>query len=157
MLLMTTAIRLLAGLLLLAGGLAGARFVHPDLAAAVGWQAVPAPKQDPGIEKGQIIVKRVNAKERVVVALVEGNLGLFEAAAWFRELNMWPPEHADMYWHMLPGHCDEEKLCRQVIQWARIRLEDMVTASQAQARLQALEAELAEHIARHGKVVLPSS
>jgi hypothetical protein len=157
MLLMTTAIRLLAGLLLFAGGLAGASFAHPVLSAALGWQAVPTPKRDPEIEKGQIIVKRVQAKERVIVALVEGNLGLFEAAAWFRELNQWPPEHADGYWRNLPGASDEEKFCRQVIHWARMRLEETVTASQAQAKLQALEAELAEHIVCHGKVVLPSS
>jgi hypothetical protein len=158
MLLMTTAVRLLAGLLLLAGGLAGASLAHPDLSAALGWQAIPAAsKQDPDIEKGQIIVKRIMAKERVIVALVEGNLGLFEAAAWFRELNQWPPELADVHWQSLPGRSDGEKLCRQVLHWTRIRLEETVTASQAHARLEALEAELADHIACRGKVVLPPS
>jgi hypothetical protein len=58
-----------------------------------------------------------------------------------------------VYWRLLPGRSDEEKLCRQVIHWARLQLEDTMTTSQAHARLQALEAELSVHIARHGKTV----
>jgi hypothetical protein len=156
MLLMTMAIRLLTGLILLAGGLAGASSLHPDLQAILGWQAIPAAEKNPVIEKGQITVARLNAKEKVIVALVVGDLNLFEAAAWFHELNLTPKESPEHRWRQLPGRCDGEKLCRQVIGWMRVRLEDTMPVSQAQAKVQEMEAALEAHIARHGKVMLPS-
>ncbi len=153
---MTTAIRLLTALILLAGGLASAGSMHPELAAALGWQTVPREQRDSFVEKGKITVQRVHAKEQVIQALISGELGLFEAAAWFRELSLSPPEHPDEHWRNLPGGCEGEKLSRQVLCWVRIGLEDTMPASQLQAKMQELEAELKAHIARHGKVILPA-
>jgi hypothetical protein len=153
---MTTAIRLLTALILLTGGLASAGSMHPALATVLGWQAVPQEQRDSFVVKGQITVQRVHAKEQVIQALMAGELGLFEAAAWFRELNLTPPEHPDERWQNLPGRSEEEKLCRQVMCWVRVGMEDTMTASQLQSKMQELEAELKAHIARHGKVILPA-
>lgn len=153
---MTTAIRLLTALILLAGGLAGAGSMHPGLTQAVGWEAVPQQQHDSFVEKGKITVQRMHAKEQVIQALVAGELGLFDAAAWFRELNHSPAEHPDVYWRNLPGQSDGEKLCRQVISWVRVAAEDTMPASQLEARLQELQAELNAHIVRHGQVILPA-
>jgi hypothetical protein len=153
---MTTAIRLLTGLILFSAGLVGASSLHPDLTAALGWQAVPQVQHDPVIESGKIAVQRAHVKEQVIRALLEGDLGLFEAAAWFRELNQSPSDHPDEHWRSLPGRCDGEKLCRQVIGWARGQMEEQMTVSQMAARVQEMEEELEAHIACHGKVILPT-
>jgi hypothetical protein len=153
---MTTAIRLLTALILLTGALVGSGSLHPDLATALGWQAAPQEQHDSFVAKGTITVQRVHAKEQVIQALMAGELGLFEAAAWFRELNQSPPEHPDEHWRRLAGRCEGEKLCRQVMCWVRVGLEDTMPASQLQAKIQELEAELNAHIARHGKVILPA-
>jgi hypothetical protein len=151
----TKGIRVFAVLILLAGGLASVGTRHPNVAARLGWQATPASRQEPPNEEVLIVTQRFKAKRRVIEALLEGNLGLFEAAAWFHDLNSSPPAHPAEGWQRLPGRCDGEKLCRQVIGWARVHLQDVMPASQVMARLQEMEDELNAHIARHGKVVLP--
>jgi hypothetical protein len=152
---MTTAIRVLAGLILVAGGLAGAGSLRPDLAVP-GRQGGADAEPNPVIERGQIILRRTTAKQEIIHALAVRELGLFEAAAWFRELNSSPPECRDEGWRRLEGRCEGEKLCRQVIRWARAHMQGTMPTSQVMARVQELEDELEAHIARHGKVLLPS-
>jgi hypothetical protein len=153
---MTLAIRLLASLILLAGGLAGAGSVHPDLEAVVGWQTVQSGQNNSMIENGKIVVARIGEKEKVTLALLAGDLDLFEAAAWFRELNLSPKNRPDQTWQRWPGRCDGEKLCRQVIAWAGARLETTLPPSLARARMREMEAVLKAHLAQHGNVILPS-
>jgi hypothetical protein len=129
--------------------------IRPNLAARLDWQTTPASRREPPNEETLIIAQRAKAKQRVIATLLEGNLGLFEATAWFRDLNSSPPEYPAEGWQRLPGRCDDEKVCRQVIAWARAHMLDTMPASQVMARVQEMENELHAHIARHGKVLLP--
>jgi hypothetical protein len=143
---MTMAIRGLVGLIILAGGLAGAGLARPDLAVL---------DRQGETDTEQYALRRLHAKHEIILALMARDLGLFEAAAWFRELNSSPPEFPAQGWQRLPGRCDDEKICRQVIFWARAQMLDTMPTCQVQAQVQQMEGELEAHIARHGKVILP--
>jgi hypothetical protein len=98
--------------------------------------------------------QRMKAKERIAQMVVAGELGLFPAAAWFREINSSGPAYTDRSWCMQPGQSDGEKLCRQVIAWSRSELDGVLPDNLIQARVRELEKELDDHIARYGKVIL---
>jgi hypothetical protein len=96
-------------------------------------------------------MERVAAKHRVVVALLEGRLTLFEAAAHFRRLHS---PRVDLRWSYR-GDSEEELLCRQVITSAEIELH-MWGKNAAIADFTARwEEELRRHLKEHGKVMLP--
>jgi hypothetical protein len=97
----------------------------------------------------------MEARKEVIRCLAAGDLTLFEAAARFRLLNNIPAELADRGWHLFEGRCEGEKVCRQVLLWAEAELKSVEARSRAGALLRNLEAELAAHIARNGRVVLP--
>ena len=56
----------------------------------------------------------MNARNQVVDRLLEGELTLIQAAAWFRYLNENPPRLASDYRGQWPGDSDGEKLCRVI-------------------------------------------
>src|SRR5262249_53545748 len=74
----------------------------------------------------ETVVLRNWAREQIAREAAAGRRSLVEAAALFRKLNRLPPE-----WHELlrlenayvgwalsaPVHTEEERLCRQVVQW----------------------------------------
>lgn len=98
-----------------------------------------------------LLAGRSAAKRRVVGRLLRGEMTLPQAAACFRRLNAEPPACPDQHFRHLPGGSDEEKLCRQVIDWATVS----GTGREA-ARLR-LERELDEHLrSHHGTVDLPA-
>jgi hypothetical protein len=150
--------RILLSLVLLAGGLAGVGSLPANLLRAVGWQIRPPrpPRtQEPAPDESVVVIARMKAKERILLGMLAGERGLFETAAWFRDLNEAPAEHPDENWWRQPGRSDGEKVCRQVIAWALAYLQQSQPPSQVEGRIRQLEEELQEHIARHGKVVLP--
>lgn len=134
------------------------------LVLAVGILAWPGwldASQDDRIEsenldaKSAIIQKRVIAKERVSANLMAGDLTLFEAAAWFGEINDNPACFRSELREVYPGTSKGEQLCRQVIQWVESRALDTLPRSQVKELISRLEADLCEHVEKHGTVVLP--
>jgi hypothetical protein len=99
--------------------------------------------------------RRLAAKEQVIRRLLDGQLTLLEAAAWFGYVSDNPPD--------CPERCcvqrndsRGEKLCRQVIGWAGTKARERMSWSEAAEIVRSLEAELNDHLARHGTVKLPS-
>jgi hypothetical protein len=100
---------------------------------------------------------RSQARARVVSAVIEERITLLEAAAHFRALDA-SQQSKWIYTYALrtqfQGRSDEERLCRRVIDAARWALIDKPDL--AAAVVKRLQAELSEHLARHGRVQLPT-
>jgi hypothetical protein len=152
---------LFSGVLTLGLGLVGLDVVHSSwpLSAEKGEQDVRQIVNNARRLEGRLAryrevgPMRKEARNRVIAALLAGDLTLFEAAAWFRFLNENPPEcPADpICW---PGKSAEEKLCRQVIGHVEDEEGDQSRRTRG-AECRRLEKELEEHLAQHGKVILP--
>ena len=158
---MKATIRLFVGLILLAFTLAAVHYVPAGFLVLLGVQpaseGVRSPAQralDAADEEIAVRCQRIKAKERIVDLVLAGELGLVPAAAWFEVVNSSPPAYPDKSWRIYRGNSDGERLCRQVIAWARCRLEVVQPESLVQARVRELERELDDHIARHGTVIL---
>jgi hypothetical protein len=93
------------------------------------------------------------ARQRVLEDLAYGRLPLLEATRRWRDLSP-VPQHimADLL-RVEPGLSDGERLCRHTIQ--RIEIGLNLPPEEARQVVARLEAELQEHLARHGTVVLP--
>ena len=101
-------------------------------------------------------LQRCTAKEDSARALIAGQLTLLEAAAGFRDVNAsWPKARAVVQ-QAYTGLPYEHALCRQVIAYAEVELRGQRSAQKDRV-LDRLEAELAEHLRRHGKVCLPGA
>jgi hypothetical protein len=151
---MTIATRVLTALVLLAACVAGMSLTRRSAAAPRRQAALAADLN----RRSEILVARIKAKEQVARQLLAGEVNLFEAAAWFRDLNMSPPEHASPSHRTYPGRDEGEKLCRQVIRFARVELAaaKQEQTEEAECRLEAeMEALLQAHRAKHGRVELP--
>jgi hypothetical protein len=119
----------------------------------------PAP---PGAVEGQrearlerqlrVARRRSDAKDRVVRRLLAGWLTLPQAAALFGRLNERPEDCPGQDGYLWPGASQEEKLCRQVIAWAREVGRAEAVSAKAVARL---ERELEALLGRPGGVRLP--
>jgi hypothetical protein len=146
--------RVPVSLAVLTAGLVGALLARP------GWQARGTERDAgeptsvlvfPPSPECRMITRRIAAKAELTELLCRGELSLFQTAACFRALHGEQGGYASPHWVGIPGQTEEEKLCRQVIQWASGRL-PQDRSGELQGRL---ERELAEHIAREGRVVLP--
>ena len=101
-------------------------------------------------------IQRCKAKEDVVRDVIAGELTLLQAAARFRDVNAsWPKARAVVQ-QAYAGLPYEHALCRQVIAYAEAELRHQGSV-QKDSVLDRLEAELAEHLRRHGKVCLPGA
>ncbi|MFO0925437.1 MAG: hypothetical protein U0736_00130 [Gemmataceae bacterium] len=158
---MTASIRLLVSLIVLTAGFAGFGANPAGWWQSVVGQRRPADDRRTWLEVqpaeafSRFTIRRIQMKTGLLDQMAGGELDLFEAAAWFRFLNSEPAEYPETSWWALPGDCDGEKLCRQVILWTRLRLEGVVSERQVKERVHQLEATLAAHKRRHGTVVLP--
>jgi hypothetical protein len=101
---------------------------------------------------------RLEAKERVVRALLAGGCTLLEAAARFRELDaaeprVRPENHPGVY----AGGTEAERYCRAVLFWANtvVTRDPNDSSSAAAEALRRLEGELEGHRLR-GTLELPS-
>jgi hypothetical protein len=103
--------------------------------------------------QSEAVLRRLEAKDRVALALLEGRLSLQEAARRIRDSDRDQPdylaEHARLF---LPGASEEERYCRLTIRWARNVLE--VRPDLDPEVLRCLEAEL-EALLRYGRLSLP--
>jgi hypothetical protein len=98
--------------------------------------------------------QRIEAKHRVARQVVAGELTLFEAAAWFRFLNE-TPAGCTAGCSSVPGQCENEKACRQVISWAKEELWEMGLRERAIDLSDLLTKQLEAHRAENGRVILP--
>ena len=101
-------------------------------------------------------LQRCKAKEDSARALIAGQLTLLEAAAGFRDVNASWPKARTFLQQAYAGLPYEHALCRQIIAYAEAELRHQGSA-QKDSVLHRLEAELAEHLRRHGKVCLPGA
>jgi hypothetical protein len=107
------------------------------------------------------VILRELAKKRVARAAADGRRSLVEAAALFGKLNRHPPELPpldlldDIPWAVsIPAHTEEERLCRQVVQWVDgFRLSE--SPAYAEAAVTRLIAEFREELRKHGDIRLP--
>jgi hypothetical protein len=108
--------------------------------AKPGWpmEAASAPP-----DEVEIIRRRDAAKFRVAAQVMAGELDLFEAAAHFRQINHEPPELMQLVYQRLPGATDEEKLCREVILWVKLRNPRQATHGEVLKAVAGLEYALA--------------
>ena len=104
---------------------------------------------------------RTCAKQRIAREAADGRRSLVEAAALFGALNRFPPETPALslldthHWALsAPVHTEDERLCRQVVQWVSgfWLSEGPEYAAAAVARL---NAEFREELCRHGAIRLP--
>jgi hypothetical protein len=97
-------------------------------------------------------LQHVRAKQQIIHRLIDGELGLFEAAARF-----WQVQKQDSVRGPLPAPGpnpqDGEGVCRTVIGWAYLALADR--PEQANSLSERLESELTNHLTRFGLVALP--
>jgi len=93
----------------------------------------------------------VQAKQRIIGRLIDGELGLLEAAARFRQVQMRSQPRSPV--SLGPNPHDGEGVCRTVIGWACLALADR--PEQADSVSERLESELQSHLSRFGRVNLP--
>jgi hypothetical protein len=159
---MVDLLRLAGMVVLVLAVAAAAALVHSEWARDLGVDglALGAPENgwgpatiDPG-EEDLAVQRRILEKNRVAQELIDGRLTLVEAAAIFRRLNAMPPCSAGSLAHYCAGDSEAERLCRQVILWARTLAagQSPYLADVTAARL---EEELSRHMARHSTVILP--
>ncbi len=99
-------------------------------------------------------VHRLEAKSAVAQRLIDGELTLLEAAAWFRYITRTTASAGNF---PAPGEEDEpeaERFCRQAIRWAGTTAH-VDSAERSEAIVRRLEAELDECRRRDGGVQLP--
>jgi hypothetical protein len=100
-----------------------------------------------------ILLARIEKRKEITLQLAAGRMSLFEAAAKFKRLNREPNPSPHRMENFFPGASDNERLCRQVIEW--LRHQPMPSKQREQALAQA-EADLRDHLACHGgQVILP--
>jgi hypothetical protein len=127
--------------------------LSPGLAAAVGLDLWKTPEgfdaagadargDDPIDEQIQAAQRRTAAKSEVAGEALEGRWTLLEAAARFRDLDAAAPEGYRRAWRSLvEGATDEERYCRQVLDYsatvARDRSDDPAALDRLRAQLEA--------------------
>jgi hypothetical protein len=163
---MTTLTRFFVCAVVASGLLAGAVSISPEWFAAANldfWSlpALHASISESQIRQAELVIEaqrvgdRMQRKQDAVAGLLAGRLSLLEVAARFRNANEPYPESMTAMRNIIPGRTDEERLCRQVIGWAGAAALNHNAPSEAEKLIARLEAELEEHIAKHGRVVLP--
>jgi hypothetical protein len=111
--------------------------------------ASPAIKEYPWNEEEAARMRYLNwsspVRERVGRALIRGELTLWEAAASFRQVEALRPPGLRAHSELHRGGSEEERLCRHVIRYVRVLLED---DREDDDLVLELEAELEERVSR---------
>jgi hypothetical protein len=97
--------------------------------------------------------RRAEKRRHVILQLAAGKLSVPEAARQFWDARVAADEvlRDQLVWER--GDTEEERLCRHVIGWIRAELDDR--PEEAERAIAKREAELAKHLAKHGRVILP--
>jgi hypothetical protein len=140
----------------------GISALQPDLAERLNLNVWTVPERERQIEQAQREMDQADSamrevqihlerRKRIADDVAAGRVGLLEAAARFRELNATAlPTPFTLQGHFA-GLSEEERCCRQVIEWVRIQLAQKSSAD-AELIAQRLEEELSEHL-RHNEAV----
>jgi hypothetical protein len=154
---MIASLRLLLSVLLVTAGVVGAGVAQPKWWQS--WQLRAGRRSGMLIsepaEQNRVVLERIKARSSVIARLRMGELTLFEAAAWFRQINSEPANYPDRNWEKMPGDSVNEKVCRHVITWVCGQMSDQAPESEVKMVEWRLEEELDCHLATHGRVVLP--
>jgi hypothetical protein len=137
---------------------------HPDLARRVNLDVWRLPELHQHIAEGQRdlargeenargLRERIESRERIADEVAAGRMGLLQAAGRFRDLN--PASATGGYdpRTLFSGDSDEERCCRQVIQWVELRAAWQSTEEAARAK-DRLEQELDEYLQREATGLL---
>jgi hypothetical protein len=104
----------------------------------------------------EVIPLRITAKFQIARAVIAGRLSLRQAAALFGTLNQVSPELVDLPWRVcFPADTDEQRLCRQVFQYARSELAE--APKRREAVMARLEADSKEELCKEGTNRRPNS
>ncbi len=109
----------------------------------------------PPSAQSEVLCRRIAGKQSVVERLLEGELGLMEAAAAFRFLSDNPPEYPCQFRPSTPGRSDGEKACRHLLRWLESYLVSRMPRSQAAEIVCRYQAELDALLAETEEVALP--
>jgi hypothetical protein len=142
----------LASSLLTAWGVVAAR--RPDFPSPWASGVRPGPQTQLLVPGDDAVPTLNRTKAEVIQRLLDGRITLPEAAAWFKSLNRPGRNGLDLL-AGYPGASEGERLCRQVIAWAKARAETQ-SYSEAEVVGQRLEAELRARLERDGEVRLPA-
>jgi len=105
--------------------------------------------------KRQALVRRHEAKQRIVQALVDGQLTLLGAAARFRDFDSRPPEFSwETFRRVYLGDSDDESHCWEVIAAIPVNWDD--PTDRAAETVQRLVAELQGYVDRGEPIRLPA-
>ena len=147
--------------IVLSAAFAGVAIARPTWLGVLGVEM--ASRERPGSydilgpdELGRVLTVRCKAKGEIIDRLRTRDLTLFEAAAWFRQVNLEPAQYVEKSWRHYEGNSEEEKLCRQVIAWAKSSLSSRMPASELELFLSGLEGQLAGWLCAEGRVELAS-
>jgi hypothetical protein len=109
------------------------------------WETDEARRADELAVRQHLVLWRTAEQQRVSRELAAGRCTLLEAASQYRALYRGDPILVQALRHGYPGTTDEERVCRWVITYTRVALEDQPGAAGLGARL---EAELQGHLER---------
>jgi hypothetical protein len=102
----------------------------------------------------QAALARIEQKNQLIQKLLAGQITLLETAARFRALDRSSPSfYWDGFHQFIPGDTDEERHCREVIDWVETEL-GWTDPCLAVAICNQLEGELEERL-RRGPLCLP--
>ena len=100
-------------------------------------------------DASEVIPLRITAKFQIARAVIAGRLSLLQAAALFGSLNQVSPELVDLPWRAcFPADTDEQRLCRQVLQYVRSELAE--APKRREAVMARLEADSKEELGKEG-------
>ena len=117
--------------------------------------AAAAPSSTLLLPGDEASVRRLQSKAAVARRLVDGELTLLEAAAWFRYINRMTGSAGDVPAPGEEAEPEAERYCRQVIRWAETTAAVEISTERSETVVRRLEAELDERLRRDGGVVLP--
>src|SRR5262249_41885967 len=123
--------------------LLGACRAQPELARRLNLDVWTLPEMQQQIAEGQRdlahgeeilrgLRERIERRERIADEVAAGRMGLLQAAARFRDLNAAGTTGGQDPGRLFVGDSDEERCCRQVIQWVNLRVEWQSTEETAQ-------------------------
>lgn len=102
----------------------------------------------------QAVLRRLQIKELIVSEMLAGRLTMLEAAARFQALHRGDERFAKQMAIYFKGQNEEERFCRSVMDFARMRLQQMEPEREAET-MAVYERELQAAMNRDGLVVLP--
>ena len=104
-------------------------------------------------EESRVWVNVAQGRNEIAGEVIRGRMGLFEAAARFRDMNAARADGGRMVRAVHAGSYDEQ-CCRQVISWIGARLA-AESPAQVAGVTAGLEAQLQERLSRQGTLRLP--